>query len=106
MRQAAQVLHDIDQFHPVDGHWLALDDLLGELWSLGTPPPESLPVLFGVFERFPDDDGALGVLWSIVHGIESLPYAYDALLTESYRRCPSKMAEIMLARLAKSVAAR
>lgn len=105
MRQAAQVLHDIRQFHPVDGQWLALDDLLGELWSLGTPPLESLSVLFGVFERFPDDDGA-GVLWSIVHGIESLPYAYNALLTESYRRCPSEMAEIMLARLAKSAAAR
>jgi hypothetical protein len=105
MRQAAQVLHDINQFHPVDGQWLALDALLGELWSLGTPPPESLSVLIGVFERFPDDDGA-GVFWSIVHGIENLPYAYDALLTESYRRCPSEMAEIMLARLSKSVAAR
>lgn len=105
MRQAAQVLHDINQFHPVDGQWLPFDDLLKELWSLGTPPLESLSVLFGVFERFPDDDGA-GVLWSIVHGIESLPYEYDALLAESYRRCPSEMAQIMLTRLAKSEEAR
>lgn len=105
MRQAAQILQQISQFHPVDGQWLSLDELLVELWSLGTPPLDSLSVLFGVFERFPDDDGA-GVFWSIVHGIESLPYDYAALLAESYRRRPSEMAQIMLARLAKSVAAR
>ena len=104
IRRAAQVLHDIDQFQPKDGQWLSLDELLAELWTLGVLPIESLSVLFGVFERFPYDDGA-GVLWSIVHGVEGLPYDYEPLLTESYRRSPSEMAKIMLTRLAKSKAA-
>lgn len=85
--------------------WLPLDDLLAELWSLGTPPQESISVLFGVFERFPDSDGS-GVLWSILHGAESLPYDYESLINESYERVPSEMAEIMLYRLAKRKNAR
>jgi hypothetical protein len=78
--------------------WLPLDQLLDELWSAGLVTPEQLPVLLGVFEQFPTEDGA-GVLWSIVHGIESLPFDYEPALRESYRRVPSEMAEIMLVRL-------
>lgn len=65
---------------------------------MGPITPEHLPVIFGVFERFPAEDGA-GVLWSIVHGIESLPLDYEPALRESYRRMPSEMAEIMVVRL-------
>ena len=101
MRQPAEILHDIAHFRPVDGVWLPLDRLLDELWCAGLPGSECLPVLFGVFERFPRDDGA-GVLWSIVHGVESLPYDYEQLLRESNDRSPSEMAEVMLDRLANS----
>lgn len=101
MRQFSEILQEIERFRPIDGIWLPLDRLLDELWSDGIPPLESLPVLFGVFERFRDDDGG-GVLWSIVHGIESLPYDYTVLLRESHDRVPSEMARIMLIRLANT----
>ena len=56
--------------------WLPLDDLLAELWSLGTPPQESISVLFEFSKDF-DSDGS-GVLWSILHGAESLPYDHES----------------------------
>jgi hypothetical protein len=101
MRQVAEILRDIEQFRPVDGVWLPLDRLLGELWRADSPGPECLSVLFGVFERFPRDDGA-GVLWSIVHGVEGLPFDYEQQLEESNERVPSDMAQVMLTRLANS----
>ena len=101
MRQTTEILQDIAQFQPVDGVWLPLDHLLNELWLVGPSPSESLPILFGVFERFPKDDGA-GVFWSILHGIEGLPYNYEPLLRDSYNRVPSEMAHVMLTRLANS----
>jgi hypothetical protein len=61
-RHTDEILADIDAFRPAGGVWLSLDDLLAELWDAGVPV-RALPVLFGVLERFPDDDGA-GVLWS------------------------------------------
>jgi hypothetical protein len=54
------VLRDIQEFSPVEGNWRRLDELLDELWSAGATEG-SLPILFGVFERFPQEDGA-GVL--------------------------------------------
>lgn len=98
MRTTSQILSEISRFEPADGMWLPLDQLLDELWAAGAITPEHIPVLLGVFERFPTEDGA-GVLWSIVHGIESLPLDYEPALRESYRRVPSEMAEIMLVRL-------
>lgn len=97
MRDPAQILRDISAFDPVGDEWLPLDDLLGELWSSGVRA-EHLPTLFGVFERYPEDDGA-GVLWSVVHGVESLPFDYEPALKESMNRRPSLMGEIMLKRL-------
>ena len=101
MRTVAAILADIATFEPREGLWLPLDHLLDELWSAGGPPPEALPVLFGVFERFPDEDGG-GVLWSIVHGVESLQFDYRTGLESSYRRVPSEMAAVMLRRLRKA----
>lgn len=94
------VLKDIQEFSPVRGNWRPLDDLLDELWSRGLAAG-SLPILFGVFERFPEDDGA-GVLWSIVHGIESLPIDYGPALRESLSRKSSFMGRAMLERLVKA----
>lgn len=101
MRSQSEILRDIAQFEPADGVWLPLDDLLNELWALGQLPIDVLPMLFGVFERFPEEDGA-GVFWSIVHGVEALPYSYGPLLRESYSRAPSEMGKVMLTRLANS----
>ena len=103
MRDAAQILRDIAGFQPIGGEWLPLDDLLQELWD-AKPTEEALPVLFGVFERFPEDDGA-GVLWTIVHGVEHLPFDYETELRESYARAPSMMAESMLIRIANAARA-
>ena len=101
MRSHSEVLKDIARFEPTADMWLPLDDLLNELWLAGQPSIDALPVLFGIFERFPEDDGA-GVFWSIVHGVEALPYNYESLLRESYGRVPSEMSKVMLARLANS----
>ena len=71
-----------------------------ELWEAGVPA-HALSVLFGVFERFPDDDGA-EVFWSIVHGVESLTLEYERPLRASLARQPSRMGRVMLARLERS----
>ena len=97
------ILRDIDAFAPANGEWRALDDLLAELWAAGVREGH-LPVLFRVFERYPEEDGA-GVLWSIVHGIEGLAIDYEGALRESLCRQPSFMGKIMLQRLEKSRAA-
>jgi hypothetical protein len=100
MRAVLEILRDIETFSPADGVWLPFDDLLGELWTAGVRP-EHVAVLFRVFERFPDQDGA-GVLWSIVHGVEALPFEYETGLRESMARTPSFMGGVMLKRLGKS----
>jgi hypothetical protein len=94
------VLRDIQEFSPVEGNWRRLDELLDELWSAGATEG-SLPILFGVFERFPQEDGA-GVLWSIVHGVESLSFDYDPALRQSLQRTPSFMGKVMLQRLERA----
>ncbi|CAM0555826.1 hypothetical protein EHLJMEHL_04982 [Vreelandella titanicae] len=102
MRSSAQILEEISVFEPIEGVWLPLDGLLEELWTSGVSE-EFLPALFGVFERYPEDDGA-GVLWSIVHGIESLPFDYESALKASMDKKPSLMGEIMLMRLSSKKA--
>jgi hypothetical protein len=99
-RPTFAVLKDIDEFAPADGNWRRLDDLLDELWSEGVTQGQ-LPILFRVFERFPEEDGA-GVLWSIVHGVESLAFDYEPFLRQSMARQPSHMGRIMLERLEKA----
>jgi hypothetical protein len=101
-RATHDILQDIEAFRPSGGVWLPLDGLLPELWDAGVTAG-ALPTLFGVFERFPEDDGA-GVLWSIVHGVESLDLDYEQPLRDSLARQPSEMGAIMLARLEKSKA--
>ncbi|MDY6944381.1 MAG: hypothetical protein SXG53_01565 [Pseudomonadota bacterium] len=98
------VLKDIEEFAPAAGNWRRLDELLDELWSYGVTQGQ-IPFLFRVFERFPEDDGG-GVLWSIVHGVESLAFDYDTYLRESMARQPSQMGAIMLQRLQKATESR
>ena len=99
-RQVADILRDIDSFQPVSGSWRPLDDLLAELWESGVTDG-ALASLFGVFERFPDEDGA-GVFWSIVHGLEALPLDYGPALRASLARRTSLIGRVMLDRLERS----
>lgn len=99
-RPQNEILLEIDQFKPRPaGNWRELDTLLSELWQ-GKVSIACLPVLFRIFERFPEDDGA-GVFWSIVHGLESTDLNYEGPLRESLLRQPSKLGLIMLRRLEK-----
>jgi hypothetical protein len=90
----------IAAFAPEDGFWLPLDDLLAELWN-SDPTLLDLPLLFAIFERFPEDDGA-GVLWSIIHGVEALPFDYEAELKASLERQESEMGRILWDRLQRA----
>jgi len=105
-RPQNEILSDIDQFEPgPEGDWLRLDALLGELWLTTEVTETCLPVLFRVFERFPDDPSG-GVCWGILHGIESANIDYERQLRESLLRQPSHLAQIMLRRLEKWTASR
>jgi hypothetical protein len=94
------ILRDIDSFNPHESSWLVLENLLAELWCEDVPA-SALPHLFRIFERFPKDDGA-GVLWSVLHGIEALPFDYEQQLRASLMRRNSFMGNVMLERLEKS----
>lgn len=99
MRTTREIIHDINHFVPDDGNWLRLDTLLDELWTSGDPQTE-IENLFKLFERFPKDESA-GVLWSALHGLESLDN-YEPELLASLNRQPSGMAITMLKRISNT----
>ncbi|AKZ61889.1 hypothetical protein F506_03695 [Herbaspirillum hiltneri N3] len=102
IRSKNEILSNIDKFEPsAEGNWLGLDTLLAELWQSTKISEDCLPVLFRVFERFPDDPSA-EVCWGIIHGIESANLDYEKQLRESLLRQPSHLGKIMLFRLEKS----
>ena len=101
MRFTSAILHDIEKFQPTeDGNWLALDDLIQELWSEGEAPVEALVPLFHLLERFPEDESA-GVLWGVLHGIETYPN-YETELVQSLHRQPTAITVTMVRRMANS----
>lgn len=95
-RPTASIASNIASFVPQDGDWTALDALLSELWQTGHPEQAILELL-SIFERYPDEDGA-GVVWGVVHGLESLPN-YEPELLRSLARQPSEFGIRMLGRL-------
>lgn len=95
-RSTAEIARDIAQFTPVDENWGDLDKLLDELWTTGEPAM-AIPAMLSVFERFPGEELGDGVLWSIVHGLESLP-GYELHLLRSVLRVPSALGVLMLGR--------
>ena len=99
MRKTSEILEEIGKFTPDNGNWLGLEALLAELWK--SPPSREwvLPLLM-VFERFPDEDGA-GVMWSIIHGLETIE-GYESILEESARARPTWMKSVMLKRIANT----
>jgi hypothetical protein len=101
MRTTSAILQDIKKFQPTsDGNWLALDALVHELWAADEGPAEALVPLFQVLERFPKDESA-GVLWGVLHGIESYPN-YEAQLVQSLQRHPTDLTVTMVRRMANS----
>src|SRR5687767_12610970 len=98
-RATAQVVADIRVFRPSGEDWRQLDALLDELWATGEPG-RHIRDLLDVLERFPEEDGD-GVLWSIVHGLESLP-GYEPELVRSVQRRPSEFGLMMVGRLLNS----
>ena len=97
-RSYQEIIKDIRAFEPSgEEYWLPCDDLLEELWTHKITT-ETLKILFEVFERYPEDDGA-GVLFSIVHGVESLGIPYEEELNASFKRQPSHMAKTMIRRI-------
>ncbi len=98
-RTSDQIVADLQAFQPIDGNWLALDRLLSELWATDQAQ-NHVSDLLGILERFPEDDG-VGVLWSVVHGLESIP-RYEPLLIESLQRRPSRLGVTMVRRLLNS----
>jgi hypothetical protein len=89
----------IREFSPVDADWRPLEILIQRAFS--EPDPKVYyHAIFNLFERFPEDDGA-GVLWSALHGMESVG-GYEELLLQYYRRYPSLMTKTMLRRIMKS----
>ncbi len=100
MRPVNAILHEIENFQATkDGNWLALDDLLQEIWTEGTPT-EALRPLFQLLERFPNDESS-GVLWGVLHGIETYP-DYEAELVHSLQRHPTELVVTMAGRIANS----
>jgi predicted KAP-like P-loop ATPase len=96
MRTSQEIIQDINVFTPDNGNWRGLDNLLDELWQTGDQEKE-VKKLFGLFERFPEDDGA-GVLWSVLHGIETFK-EYEQELLNSLNRQPSHLGIVMVKRI-------
>jgi hypothetical protein len=95
-RTTADIAHDIATFVPEDENWFTLDLLVAELWQAGHPE-QAIPELLSVFERYPEEDG-FGVIWGVLHGLESLPN-YERELLRSLARQPSEFGVCMLGRL-------
>jgi len=96
LAEARSIIGEIERFRPIDGNWLKLDALLVELWETGDAP-QHVRDLFSLLERFPEEDGA-GVIWSVVHGLESIQ-GYEVELLQSLRRKPSRSGIALATRL-------
>jgi hypothetical protein len=89
----------IREFTPDGGDWRPLETLFERAFSTPDPKPY-YHAIFGLFERFPEDDGS-GVFWSALHGIEAAG-GYEDLLLQYFHRHPSLMTSTMLRRIRKS----
>ncbi|BDB29678.1 hypothetical protein Tamer19_06710 [Cupriavidus sp. TA19] len=94
-----EIAHDIASFVAKEDNWLPLDSLVAEPWQAGYPE-QAIPQLLSVFERYPEEDG-FGVVWTVLHGLESLPN-YEPELLRSLGRQPSEFGICMVGRLINS----
>jgi hypothetical protein len=97
-RTTREIASALEAFAGQDsGDLIALDALIVEAVSRD-PDTDLDRALFGIFERFPQEDGR-GVYWSIVHGLEGRG-GYEEALLDSVRRSASPFALLMLNRIA------
>jgi len=82
--------------HFAGSDWDELDSLVEQLWETGEPQL-GMNALFGIFERYPEEDGS-GVFWTILHGLERLPN-YEGALVASLRRQPTEFNVLMVNRI-------
>jgi hypothetical protein len=99
MRSYHDIITDIAFFQPEKENWIRLSNLLDELWLTGDQD-KVITNLFNVFEKYPEHDGS-GVLWTLLHGLETLK-GYELELLESLHRQPSLMSVIMIKRILNS----
>lgn len=95
-RATGDVISEIELFDPELHDWQRLRDLVTEL-AESNDPHAGVDCLIGIFERFPDDEGE-GVLWLIVHALESMG-GYEPSLLKSVSRAPNEMSLLMVGRL-------
>lgn len=92
-----ELLTLIAEFDPEVQEWTELDDLVAQLCA-----PELTPVairaIFGIYERFPEEEDGYGLFWSFLHRIEKVP-GYEGALIESVLRKPSEFALTMVNRI-------
>jgi hypothetical protein len=98
MKIVSVIINELDNYQPLGG-WRDLDVLLGELWATQRQK-EAIPNLFNILERFPKDDGA-GVLYSVLHGLESIE-GYEIELLKSVKRQPTDFTIQMIRRIQNS----
>ncbi len=94
MSTTNEIVASLTHFEGSD--WDKLDQLLEQLWVTGAPE-QGMKALFGIFERYPEDDGN-GVFWTILHGLERLPN-YEPALVSSVRRQPTEFNVLMVNRI-------
>jgi hypothetical protein len=99
MRLDNDILREIQQYQPIENNWLKLDDLLSEIWEAGTPEIYTKQ-LFELLERFPVDESD-GVLWGVIHGLESIDN-YEPKLLASIHRQPTEITTHMVKRIANT----
>ena len=96
----SRVLIDrILNFEPLEGDWRELETIFENVFS-SQNPEFYYPAIFGLFEKYPSEDGA-GVFWSALHGMERVGN-YEAELLRCFRRYPNEMSRIMLIRMRNS----
>jgi hypothetical protein len=101
--ERSAILEAISMFDPgrsprraTGQEWLDLDDLVQQLAVIAPADLEAVPILLGVFERFPRHDG-YGVFWTLLHYVEGV-VGYQEFLLSSVRRSPNEMTVAMLRR--------
>ena len=79
-------LAELAQFNAVDGNFAPLRTLIEALPD--EPVDDEAPILLGVLERHPADDGD-GMFWTLLHRLEDWP-GYIVSVQDSVRRTPTE----------------
>src|SRR5688500_6129793 len=89
----------IREFSPKNGAWLPLERYFEQAFG-SLDPKKYYHVIFNLFERFPNEDGA-GVFWSALHGMVAVG-GYEEMLLQYFRWHSFLMTKTMLRRIQNS----